>query len=178
MNKTRNENKYKYYCTSNPATWETFSTGASDTHIVDGNVTGIGIQEEVRAYGRFGGRRRGEGGGLQRIPDRGWEGRKAGMGTVRNKAIGNKQTENHKQSNVFGIRSTIRDKVIEGLHQQGSSKYKQVAQKDTGVSQTMLNEFWKGKEKDMRPWLEEMEELDELEGMQAMNSQESTLSYV
>ena len=35
----------------------------------------------------------------------------------------------------------------------------------------MLNEFWKGKEKDMHPWLEEMEELDELERMQAKNSQ-------
>ena len=42
----------------------------------------------------------------------------------------------------------------------------------------MLNEFWKGKEKGMCPWSEEMEELDELEGMQAKNSQESTLSYV
>ena len=178
MNKTRNESKYKYYCTSNPVTWETFSTGALDTRIADGNVTGIGIQEEGRAYGRFGGRRRGEGGEAQRIPDRGWEGRKAGMGMVRNKAISNKQTENHKQSNVFGVRSTIRDKVMEGSHQQGGRKYKQVAQKDTGVYQTTLNEFWKEKEKDMHPWSEEMEELDELEGMQAKNSQESTLSYV
>ena len=64
------------------------------------------------------------GGRVTRIPDSGWEGRKAGMGTVGNKAIGNKQTENYKQSNVLGIGNTIRDKVMEGLHQQGSRKYK------------------------------------------------------
>ena len=141
-------------------------------------MQGGGDQERARPFGGYSGRRRGEGGEEQRKPDNGWEGRKAGMGTGGNKVNGNKQAENHKQSNMFGVGSFNRDKDIEGLRQQGGRKYKQAVQKDAGASQTTLNEFWKGKGKDMRTWSEEMEELEELDCLKAKNSQESILSYV
>ena len=60
----------------------------------------------------------------------------------------------------------------------GVRAYKQSTQKETGVAQATLNDFWKGKEKDMRTWSQEMEELDDLDSAHAKERQESTLSYV
>ena len=79
MNKTKRENNYKFYCTSNPATWEI-------NNIVDQGILNADTQktrsknqgyEGVR--GRLSGGKRGEGGGTQREPDKGWEGRRVDM---------------------------------------------------------------------------------------------------
>ena len=50
--------------------------------------------------------------------------------------------------------------------------------KDPGPLQTTLNTFWKGKEKDMWSWSEEMAKLEEIEREQAKAGQERSLSYV
>ena len=70
------------------------------------------------------------------------------------------------------------DKVAGSIRPAGSRNYKQGNRKDPGPLQTTLNEFWKGKEKDMRSWLEEMAELEEIEAEQRKARQESFLSYV
>ena len=95
-----------------------------------------------------------------------------------NKVNGNIQTEAYKHGNMYSIRIRSSDKGSEATCQSGSRKYKQGTQKDMGALQTTLNEFWKGKEKDMQTWLEDMEELERMEQVIAEGSQESILSYV
>ena len=73
---------------------------------------------------------------------------------------------------LTGIRSN--DKKSEATWQAGGRNYKKGIQKETGgAAQTTLNKFWKGKEKDMRSWSEEMEELERTEKEITQNSQES-----
>ena len=133
---------------------------------------------EVR--GRLGGGRRGKGGGVQRVPDKGWEGRRAVTKVIGNKdkVNGNTQTEGHKHGNAMDTNNGMGDKVAGLIHPAGSRNYKQGNRKDPGPLETTLNEFWKGKEKDMRSWLEEMAELEEIEAEQRKARQESFLSYV
>ena len=95
-----------------------------------------------------------------------------------NKGNVHAQTEVAKQINVNSIRSNGKDKESGKLHYTGGRNYKQGLQKGTGPSQTTLNDWWKGKEKDLRSWSEEMDELDEIEKEQNRVRQESTLSYV
>ena len=54
MNKTRNENKYKYYCTSDPATWEFTDSCEQETHNTELHGTKGDDQgyTEVRGRGR------------------------------------------------------------------------------------------------------------------------------
>ena len=78
----------------------------------------------------------------------------------------------------MGIGSGIREKDPIITHQLGGRKYKHGVQKGAGASQTTLNEFWIGKERDQHNWLEEMDELDQLDVAQAKTSQESVSSYV
>ena len=114
MNKTKGDNRYKYYCTSDPNTWETFdsneqelaTTGYNDirreTHITE-------EREGIR--GRLGGGKRGEGEGTQREPDKGWEGMKAsvrGGGLRANSMI---QTEGNVYGNRTGVGNGSRDKI-------------------------------------------------------------------
>ena len=73
MNKT-SENKYKYYCTDNPATWEINNSCEQEEHntkIYDTKRDNQGF-EEVR--GRYSRGRRGVGEDTQRVPDKGWKG--------------------------------------------------------------------------------------------------------
>ena len=98
---------------------------------------------------------------MQRVPDKGWEGRRAVTKVVGNKekVNGNTQTEGHKHGNAMDTNNGMGDKVAGSIRPAGSRNYKQGNRKDPGPLQTTLNEFWKGKEKDMRLWLEEMAEL-------------------
>ena len=87
---------------------------------------------------------------MQRIPDKGWEGRRMDMGTGENKDNNNIQTEAYDHSNMYSMGIRSNDKRSEATRQAGRRNYKKEIQKDTGgVAQTTLNEFWKGKEKDM-----------------------------
>jgi hypothetical protein len=180
MNKTRNDNKYKFYCTSDPATWETFESGVTDTHITGSYGARTGNQRREEGKEMESGRRRNERGEVTRRPDNGWEGRREGMRINGNKVNGNSntQTEAYKHSNVIDAGSNIRDKGLGAAHKEVVRKYKQGGLKDTRAAQTTLNAFWAGKEKDLRSWLEEMEELEGLESLKAKGSQDSALSYV
>ena len=178
MNQTRSENKYKYYCTSNPATWETHESGHQQIHNPEPPNIRKENQDGTGARGRLGGGIRGGGGGMQRVPDSGWEGRRTDMRVGGNNGNGNKQTEAFKHGSVGIISNGIRDKGSDQVWHTGGRLYKQGTQKDKGVSQATLSDFWKGKDKDMRTWSEEMEELDRVDDMHNKGSQESRISYV
>ena len=87
MNKTRRENNYKYYCTSDPATWETNKMEAQELPNMDTQKIRGDKQEYKGARGNYGGMaggkreggKRGEGKETQRVLDKGWEGRRTEM---------------------------------------------------------------------------------------------------
>ena len=180
MNKTINENKYKYYCTSDPATWEFADSCEQETPNTELHGAKGDDQRYIEVRGRLGGGRRGKGGGVQRVPDKWWEGRRAITRAVGNKDKdnGNTQIEGHKHSNVMDTNNSMGDKEAGMICPASSRNYKQGNRKDPGPLQTTLNEFWKGKERDMRSWSEEMAELEEIEAEQRKARQESFLSYV
>ena len=155
MNKSRQENKYRFFCTNDPATWET----NNDSHSTELNMEGLqGQRSETQrweeARGRLGGGRRGDGGGYsQRQTDKGWEGMKdARAGS--SKDNGNVQTEAPKNGR------TVRDGESRMANDAGTNQitgtrvFKQGLQKGTGT-QTTLNEMWKGMEKDTWSWSED-----------------------
>ena len=184
MNKARSDNTYKFYCTADPKTWETHETNAQEPHVAETNKKSIGYherEEKERARGRLARGNRGDGGGFQKVSDKGWEGMKemkAGMRTGGNRVNGNLKAEDSNNSNMIGsgLGNRVKDPVT--MCQLGGRKYKLGVQKDAGSSQMTLNRFWTGKEKDLWSWSEEMEELDQLDIVQAKGSQESALSYV
>lgn len=151
MNQKRKEKNYKYYCTEDPATWETNDPGEPEMLVMDTQKTQSSILGYAEGRGRLGGGKQGEGGGMQQIPDKGWEGRRADMGTGSNKVNSNIQTEAPKYSNMYGINLRNNDKQSEMTRQTGGRNYKQGTPKgkEIGAPQMTLNTFWKGKEKDM-----------------------------
>ena len=149
MNKTRSKNKYKFYCTADPNTWETYNTNIQEPADLGENRKESENYVRGGAKGRLGGGKRGEGGGAQRVPDNGWEGRKANMRVEGSRSNNNMQIEDHNHGNVFGNGNGNRDKETDTVKQSNGRKYKVGVQKDTGMLQTTLNEFWIGKEKDM-----------------------------
>lgn len=146
MNQTRQENRYKFFCTTDPATWETYEHGrneeqyTADSHGQD-HRGGSQRWEEVR--GRLGGGKRGEGGGYaQKQAD------KEGVGArVDTRAGGSKDQAN---SNVNAEAHRYGDR--QGV---GSRTYRPDTQMAPGPSQTTLNEMWKGKGRDLQPWADE-----------------------
>ena len=90
--------------------------------------------------GRLGGGRRGKGGGMQRVPDKGWEGRRVVTKVVGNKekVNGNTQTEGHKHGNAMDTNNSMGDKVAGSIHPAGSRNYKQGIRKDPGPLQTTV----------------------------------------
>lgn len=77
------------------------------------------------------------------------------MGAGENKDSGNIQREAYKHGNMYGMGIRSNDERSEVTHQAGERNYKQGIQKDTGsAAQMTLNEFLKGKEKDMQSWSE------------------------
>ena len=95
-----------------------------------------------------------------------------------NKLIGSVQIEGHNHGNVTSAGIGSRGKETEKAQNTGGRKYKQGFQKESGGTQTTLNSFWLGKEKDMQTWSKEMEELDDMDKAQEKASQETALSYV
>ena len=86
---------------------------------------------------------------MQRVPDKGWEGRRAVTKVVGNKekVNGNTQTEGHKHGNAMDTNNGMGDKVAGLICPAGSRNYKQGNRKNPGPLQTTLNKFWKGKDK-------------------------------
>ena len=165
MNKTRQENKYRFFCTDDPATWETNEDGYDVEHNTEG-VHGQGGEPQrwERARGRLGGGSRGEGGGfIQRQRDKGWEGVRADTRAGGSKDNGNVQTEAPR------IGKTV------GAGRDGDRAYRQGPQKGAGPLQATLNEMWKGKEKDTRSWSEDMAIM---EREREKDRQQSAISYV
>ena len=69
MSKSRNDSKYKFYCTDDPSTWETSDIGEPDMHTTDTNSSWKGDQG-----------RRGRGSGASNTKENGqWVGRKKGL---------------------------------------------------------------------------------------------------
>ena len=116
MNNTRNKNKYKYFCTSDPKTWETNKATDQDRLGVKNSTARRDPceiekeREKDRGRGRLGGYKRGDGGGTQQIPDKGWEGMKLGMRMEGNKLNGSIQIEGHNHGNVTSIENGSRDR--------------------------------------------------------------------
>ena len=113
---------------------------------------------------------------MQRVPEKGWEGMRGGMRMGGNKDNSNTQIEGAKQININDNTSNRRDKDAGKSHH--SRNCKQGIQKGLDLSQTTLNDCWKGKEKGLQLWSEEMAELEEVEKEQARVRQESLLLYV
>jgi hypothetical protein len=103
----------------------------------------------------------GEGGGnTQGQVDKGGEGARADtrVGGSKDKDNGNVQSEATRNGNVSGVRGSDNGKGVDGDRQgAGSRTYRQDTQRVPGPSQTTLNEFWKGKEKDLRSRSADME---------------------
>jgi hypothetical protein len=191
MNKTRQENKYKYFCTTDPATWETYEHNDQDNdeqNKVDSHTQGQkgGSQRWEVAGARKGGGKKGGGGGggegsgdTQRQADKGGEVRedtRAGGSGSRDKDNGNAQTEAPR--NTSGVRVGSSGKGYEGATSSQEARpraYRQEAQRVPGPSQTTLKEMWKGKERDFRSWSEDIDaRMRELE----MDRQLSPYPYV
>ena len=152
MNKAKNNNQYKFYCTSDLATWEFNEPDTQEGYGTDASrEVGGNMQREERVRGRLGGGGRGEGGGTQRVLDKGWEGMRGDMrkGGYKDKDNSSIQTKSTKQGNVNSIRSNSRDKDSGKSQQTSGRSYKQGIHKDLGPSQTTLNECWKDKEKEL-----------------------------
>ena len=142
MNKTRNDNTYKLYCTADPKTWETHETIVQEPYSMGSNKASMGNWERGerdRARGRLAGGNRGDGGGSQRVADKGWEGMKVGMRMGGNRVNGNSQTEDSNHGNMMDIGLGSRGKDPVTTHQIGGRKYKHRVQKDAGTSQKTLN---------------------------------------
>jgi hypothetical protein len=178
MNTTRQENNYRFFCTVDPATWETNDNSHSVEHdTVDTGPGGSRGQFEFQrwegARGRLGGGRRGEGGGFsQRQADKGWEGVGVDTRAGGGRDNGNVQTEAYKNGKEVGVRG--------GNSGTGGTRgYKHGVPKGPGPMQTTLSEMWKRKENETRSWSEDPAIIQvEREREKDTGRQQSVLSYV
>lgn len=169
MNNTRQENRYKYFCTTDPATWETFERNTAEQNDADlrGSEQRGGGQkwEEVRG-GRRGGGKKGEvSGNTQKVAEKGGEEARgdtraaSGGSNVQDKVNGNNQTEASRNGNDSGARGRGSGKNDAGVRQAaGHRAYRQEEQRAPEPSQRTLNEMWKERERDFRDWSESMED--------------------
>ena len=175
MNRVRQENKYRYFCTTDPATWETHEFSSHDKQ----KETNLHMQEqgggpratEAVGDGRRGGRKGAEGGSskananTQRQEGGVGVGVNAKAGSSRDKDNGNDQTEVPRNGN----NSTVRDGDNRkgdggGVNRQegGPRNYRQNAQRASGPSQSQMTlkemwSTWKGKDRDLRSWSEDID---------------------
>ena len=185
MNNTRQENRYKYFCTTDPATWETHQpngydkTVRPDSHMQgpgdypchtrdeqnggDPHTQGYngGSQGWQMAGGRKGGGKKGgreAGSNTQRQADKGGEEARAlpRAGGSKDKDNGNAQT-GALRSNGPGVTVGDRGQRTEEVRQGGGNRvYRQETQREPAPSQRTLNDMWKGKERDLRSWSEDI----------------------
>ena len=132
MKKTRSENKYKFFCTSDPATWETNKPADQDrSELVTDNTKRV-YQEKDKGRGRLGGGKRGKGGGMQRVQDKGWEGMRVDKRTDSNKDNGRVPTEAHNHGNMIGTGYGSRDKDLEISRPSGGGNTNREYKKTSG----------------------------------------------
>ena len=172
MNRTWQENKYKFFCTSDPATWELHEHGRVEEQIVTdsrGQVQRGGTQRTGEARGRLGGGKKGEGGGnvqkpgakeggnTQKSADKRKEGARAETRADASGSHINDSTEAPGNGNSFGVRGggNYYGGDTEEHQDHGSRMYRPDIQRPPGLSQTTLNAMWKGKEKETRQWADE-----------------------
>jgi hypothetical protein len=183
MNKLRQENRYKYYCTNDPATWVmNEETTQDDRQHFDSRRQGYGEGEWQRrgeARGRLGGGARGEGGGYdQRETDRGWEGRRelAKTGSNKEKSTGKERMEATGDRNEGDASGGNRGQS--GDDERNAVAYRAYRKEMRGLmatTQTTLNDIWGEDGKNTRSW---SEDIAERVREQDKGSQHSTLSYV
>ena len=126
MSKSRNDSKYKFYCTDDPSTWETSDIGEPDMHTTDTNSSWKGDQGRIRASGGF---NRGGGGEVpatQRRTDNGWEGRRGYKETMGSLGNSINQMEAHKQGNMGDVRSFAKDRDKGTLRQSNNRNISRV----------------------------------------------------
>jgi hypothetical protein len=179
MNTSRQENQYRFFCTTDPATWETYERrGYDEQHAQDsrGTKQSGDIQGRGEGRGRLGGGKKGEGGGMTKRQDDKGGGVEKGTGTI-NKANSSIQTEASRNGKVPGVGG---GNNVEGSRQEegvrSSRTYRQDAQKGTGPIQTTLSEMWKAKTSaELRSWSEDMEM--RLRDIQTPRIRSKSLSY-
>ena len=180
MNNTRQENKYKYFCTTDPATWETHQpsgydkSARTDSHMQgprdeqdggDPHMQGYngGSQGWQVAGGRKGGGKKGgreADSNTQRQVDKGGEEARtlprAGGSKDKDKDNGNVQT-GALRSNGPGMTVEDRGRRNEEARQGvGNRAYRQEVQREPIPTQRTLNDMWKEKERDLRSWSEDI----------------------
>ena len=172
MNKSRQENQYRFFCTTDPATWETYEQRSNEgQHTPDSHGQNQAGDKQGRggARGRLGGGKRGEGGGA--VHKKGENvGVEARTGGFTDNINGSTQTEAIRSGNDLGVRGGVSGNGGLGgdgeRQEEGSRAFRQEKKKGPGPTQTTLSEMWtqKVKEKDLRSWSEDMEaRLSELE---------------
>jgi hypothetical protein len=191
MNSSRQENRYKYFCTNDPATWETYENKKHNEHQQD-DVYGKEYRGEGQgrgeARGRLGGGVRGEGGGQgqgygYRQADKGWEGMKAkaktrtgGDGDKSNSITQTGAPGNGDKSDAgreIRGESSREDQQEAAVHR----AYRREMREMMTTTQTTLPDMWGGISKDTRSWSEDIEARTRAQE-QEQGSQRSTLSYV
>lgn len=163
MNNARQENRYKYFCTTDPATWETHELNehtVKNTGDLRGQEQREGAEEWQEARGRPGGGKRGEGSNnAQKQADKG--GARAdvmeGGSNVKDKFNGTTQTEAPRNGNASRVRGGDNGKGAGDRQAAGGRAYRQAEHGLLGPSQQTLNHMWKGKEKDLRAWSEDID---------------------
>ena len=132
---------YKYFCTADPAMWETsLENYEGDQNMPDTQGYGSDSQWQEGARGRLGRGKGGEGGGRgQKGIDRGWGGVNVDTRAGGNKGYDSSQTEATNHGNGNGVASGSKGKEVNRNYR----KETQVGQ-GIGPSQTTLKELWKG----------------------------------
>ena len=172
MNKTRRDNNYKFFCTTDPATWETYEhriyEGQRTTDVHGRDRAGPALRQ---GKGRLGGGKPGEGGGVTTqkttVGGKGEMRTDTRPGGIKANANGNTQTEAPGFGNGYGVGGGSSGQYGDGARpSEGQRAYRQETQREPEFTQVTLNKMWKGKEREInyRAWSEDidarMRELD------------------
>jgi hypothetical protein len=179
MNRVRKENNYKYFCTTDPATWETNSGNfEGDQYASDSQGYGGDPPRQDGARGRLGGGYRGEGGGgMQGGVDKGWGGVNADTRAGGNKDYGSSQTVTTSHGGAQGVASGSKAQVAAAAIR----IYRPETQRgQVSAAQTTLTDLWtqpRGTNavSGARSW---SEDVAWRERESQKDSQQSALSYV
>ena len=176
MNKVRKENNYKYFCTIDPATWETNSGSyEGDQYATDSQGYGGDAFRQEGARGSLGGGYRGEGGGgMQGGVDKGWGGVNVDTRAGGNKDYGSPQTAPTSHGGVQGAAGGSKPKAPAVA----TRSYRPETQRGQASAQTKLTDLW-SQPKDInggaRSWAEDIAWREQ---ESQKDRQQSDLSYV
>lgn len=178
LNKTRKENNYRYFCTTDPATWETNLGNNEENQFIPDSGNGGDLHLQGGARGRLGGRGRGEGGGVQGGVDNGWGGVKADTraGGNRFQVHGGSQIEPTNNGNAQGVASGSKGKAVNTVFR----NYRTETQngQNSGPTQTTLSDLWKGADNNTRSWSEDIAWREQERNNDSTSRQQNDISYV